>query len=113
MRDDAAKEVSLHSGKVMGDTDESAGAKRMRAEDYVPAPCVSCAPHWNSFSGGDVHPTEDRYFTVREYMRLQSFPDVFKLYGSLSEMYKLVGNAVPALLAYRVGLACKAALLGE
>lgn len=49
-------------------------------------------------------PTEvPRRLTVRECMRIQSFPDWFILYGSLSAQYRQVGNAVPVILAFHLG----------
>lgn len=50
------------------------------------------------------HPEETRPFTVREYARIQSFPDEWKFCGGLSDQYKQIGNAVPVELARRIGL---------
>lgn len=44
-----------------------------------------------------------RYFTVRESARLQTFPDDFLFHGSWSETMRQLGNAVPVMLARKVG----------
>ncbi|MFD2114344.1 DNA (cytosine-5-)-methyltransferase [Paenibacillus yanchengensis] len=49
------------------------------------------------------HPEETRPFTVREYARIQSFPDDWKFCGSLGNQYKQIGNAVPINLAKAIG----------
>ncbi|WP_277620145.1 DNA cytosine methyltransferase [Listeria cornellensis] len=49
------------------------------------------------------HPDETRPFTTREYARIQSFPDSWEFYGSLGNIYKQIGNAVPVNLAKHVG----------
>lgn len=49
-------------------------------------------------SGGPVihnHPSLKRRLTVRECARIQTFPDDFMFVGSISSMYKQIGNAVP------------------
>ncbi len=51
------------------------------------------------------HPEETRPFTVREYARIQSFPDNWEFEGSMNEKYKQIGNAVPVELGKAVGLA--------
>ncbi|MFH7324854.1 DNA cytosine methyltransferase [Aeromicrobium sp. JJY06] len=44
-----------------------------------------------------------RYFTVRESARLQTFPDDYELHGAWGEAMRQLGNAVPVLLAQKVG----------
>lgn len=49
------------------------------------------------------HPDETRPFTVREYARIQSFPDSWEFTGSTSSMYKQIGNAVAVNVAKAIG----------
>ena len=49
------------------------------------------------------HPEETRPFTVREYARIQTFPDNWKFEGSVAQQYKQIGNAVPVNLGREVG----------
>ncbi len=53
------------------------------------------------------HPVEDRYLTVRELARIQSFPNQFKFFGSYADQYRQIGNSVPPLLSNAVGGAIK------
>jgi len=49
------------------------------------------------------HPDEIRPLTIRESARIQDFPDNWEFYGSTSQQYKQIGNAVPVGLAFAVG----------
>ena len=49
------------------------------------------------------HPVEDRPINIRESARIQTFPDSWAFSGSISSVYKQIGNAVPVNLAYHVG----------
>ena len=53
---------------------------------------------------GIIHPLEDRRYSVREIARIQSFPDDFIFVGeSIQAKYRVIGNAVPPLLAKEIG----------
>ncbi len=54
-----------------------------------------------------IHPKHDRWITVREAARLQSFDDGFVFYGSEYQQLKQVGNAVPPLMARAVARTVK------
>ena len=53
--------------------------------------------------GTHIHPTLNRVISVREMARLQTFPDNFKFSGSMKRGMWQVGNAVPVLLAEKIG----------
>lgn len=48
----------------------------------------------------NVHPSGERRMTVREYARIQTFPDDFTFEGSISSMYRQIGNAVPPKFSF-------------
>jgi DNA (cytosine-5)-methyltransferase 1 len=49
------------------------------------------------------HPKETRPLNVREYARIQTFPDEWEFSGAVSSQYKQIGNAVPVNLGYHIG----------
>jgi DNA (cytosine-5)-methyltransferase 1 len=49
------------------------------------------------------HPYETRPFRIREYARIQTFPDDWTFKGSLTQQYKQIGNAVPVNLSFAIG----------
>lgn len=49
------------------------------------------------------HPTELRPLSIKEYARVQQFPDNWKFSGKISDIYKQIGNAVPVGLGYMAG----------
>lgn len=57
-----------------------------------------------SYSNGRFgHPEQDRAISVREAACLQTFPENFVFLGSLNSKARQIGNAVPPLMARRVG----------
>ena len=45
------------------------------------------------------HPDETRPLSVREYARIQGFPDDWNFVGSTTQKYRMIGEAVPVNLA--------------
>jgi DNA (cytosine-5)-methyltransferase 1 len=56
---------------------------------------------------------ENRYLSMRELCRLQTFPDNVHIEGSRLSIQKQVGNAVPSLLAELLGREIRYQLLGH
>jgi DNA (cytosine-5)-methyltransferase 1 len=70
-----------------------AGMRRLKPDE----PCKAIT----SFAVNEfLHPEEDRFLTLRECARLQTFPDTFQFDGTPPEQALLIANAVPPLLAY-------------
>lgn len=58
-------------------------------------------------SSPEIHPNKQRRLSARECAILQTFPMDFVFEGSLSAMYRQIGNAVPCKLAYQLALCIK------
>lgn len=48
------------------------------------------------------HPDEERPLSVKEYARLQGFPDDWDFVGSTNQKYRMIGEAVPVELAHAI-----------
>ena len=66
-----------------------------------PSLTLTCAPAQNQT--GRCHPSETRPLTIREYARVQTFPDEWSFAGAIASQYKQIGNAVPINLAEAIG----------
>jgi DNA (cytosine-5)-methyltransferase 1 len=66
-----------------------------------PSLTLTCAPAQKQTER--CHPEETRPLTVREYARIQTFPDEWEFVGSAASQYKQIGNAVPVNLGYHIG----------
>lgn len=62
-----------------------------------------------------IHPDsrQARTITVREAARIQSFPDDYEFIGTMTNQYKMIGNAVPPEFARRLALAVNELLFGS
>ncbi len=71
-------------------------ARRLAMDE--PSLTLTCSPAQKQTER--CHPIETRPLTVREYARIQTFPDDWNFMGSMSAQYKQIGNAVPVNLAW-------------
>lgn len=95
----------------MGNSYYSGGGKRgilYRLSMEKPSLTLLCTPSQKQTER--CHPLEERPLTVREYARIQTFDDDYNFIGSLSSLYKQIGNAVPVELARHMGIALIKAL---
>lgn len=105
--EDVAKEY-------MGKSYYSGGGRRGMARRISwDEPCLTltCSPSQKQTER--CHPEHTRPFTVREYARIQSFPDDWKFCGSIGDQYKQIGNAVPVEMARRIGVQLRIAVQGH
>jgi DNA (cytosine-5)-methyltransferase 1 len=58
---------------------------------------------------GPLH-WRNRILRIEEVMRLQTFPDDWQLVGTIERQWRQIGNAVPPLLAEKLGAALSAQL---
>ena len=90
--------------RYMGKSYSSGGGKRGMARRIGwDEPCLTLTTSPCQKQTERCHPEETRPFTVREYARIQSFPDSYVFTGSMASQYRQIGNAVPVELGYHVG----------
>lgn len=73
---------------------------RMKWDEPSPTLTVKCFSLSNGRFG---HPEQNRAISLREAAALQTFPDDYVFYGSVQEVGRQIGNAVPVLLAKVMG----------
>jgi DNA (cytosine-5)-methyltransferase 1 len=64
-------------------------------------------------NGRYSHPEQDRLCSVREMGILQGFPRGYQFVGTLTNMYRHIGDAVPPLISYQLAAMSKWILTGE
>lgn len=90
--------------EFMGKSFYSGGGKRgMGRRISWDEPCLTLTTSPSQKQTERCHPEETRPFTIREYARIQSFPDEWVFKGSVSSQYKQIGNAVAVLVGKALG----------
>ena len=90
--------------EFMGSSYYSGGGKRGMARRISwDEPCLTLTTSPSQKQTERCHPEETRPFTVREYARIQSFPDDWEFKGSVYSQYKQIGNAVAVLVGKALG----------
>lgn len=74
-------------------------ARRLSLDE--PSLTLTCSPCQKQTER--CHPIETRPLSVREYARIQTFPDNWLFQGTMTDKYKQIGNAVPVNLAWAIG----------
>ena len=100
--------------ETMGGAYESGGGKvgfYRRLSYTQPSPTLVTSPVQKATMM--CHPTQDRPLSIREYARIQQFPDDWKFVGTTAEIYRQIGNAVPVGLGQALGEAIVAAAEGS
>jgi DNA (cytosine-5)-methyltransferase 1 len=90
--------------EAMGGAFKSGGGKvgfYRRLSWDKPSPTVTTSPHQKATDL--CHPDQLRPLSVREYARIQTFPDDWIFCGSTASKYRQIGNAVPILLSKSIG----------
>ena len=91
---------------AMGGAYESGGGKvgfYRRLSYKQPSPTITTSPAQKATML--CHPKQDRPLSIKEYARIQQFPDDWKFTGTVSAQYRQIGNAVPVGLAEAIGRA--------
>lgn len=98
-------------------SDEIKAKYKMKKRTVVPLCSKSPTPTLTTLPDDYIHYCEPRILTVREYARIQSFPDSYEFKGGYTTggdrrktdvpRYTQIGNAIPPLFAEQAGLVLK------
>lgn len=93
----------------------------IKKHTIIPLCGNNCSPTITTLPDDYIHYKEPRILTVREYARLQSFPDWYQFQGKYTTggklrtkevpRYSQIGNAIPPLFAEQAGIVLKNLLL--
>ncbi len=99
------RDIPINLRKMaMGGAFESGGGKvgfYRRLSYSQPSPTLVTSPVQKATMM--CHPTQDRPLSIREYARIQQFPDNWTFMGTSAAKYRQIGNAVPVGLAVELG----------
>jgi len=94
----------------------------IKKHTIIPLSPNACSPTITTLPDDYIHYKEPRIMTVREYARLQSFPDWYKFQGKYTTggklrkqevpRYSQIGNAIPPLFAEQAGIILRNLLNG-
>ena len=99
---------------AMGGAYKSGGGKvgfYRRLSYDQPSPTVVTSPVQKATMM--CHPTQNRPLSIKEYARIQQFPDDWIFTGTTAAKYRQIGNAVPVGLAEAIGKAVCAVAEGN
>lgn len=107
VRRDPEQEIKLPSGRPLvpdyalnfSDGKSKRPFARLWWDETVPTLLTTPDPHCQVI----LHPNQNRVLTIREYARLQGFPDYYRFCGSVKERYCQIGNAVAVPVAKALG----------
>jgi DNA (cytosine-5)-methyltransferase 1 len=89
--------------EYMGNALKSGGGMRGFARRLsMDKPCLTLLTSPSQKQTDRCHPLETRPLTVREYARIQTFPDDYEFCGTVAQKYRQIGNAVPVQLAWHL-----------
>lgn len=89
--------LSCHKQGFKGHSDVYGRMFWNRVSPTLTSKCFSIS------NGRFGHPEQNRAISLREAAAIQTFPDDYEFFGSVQEVGKQIGNAVPVLLAQKLG----------
>lgn len=104
LREGESSAVAMRRGVVFEFPYDKTVFKDRYTRQHREQPCSTIVAHLGKDGLMFIHPTQNRSLTPREAARVQSFPDWFVFPRARTHAFRLIGNAVPPLVAEAVAL---------